>query len=130
VSQIMRASEANGYAQLQARLRKLQQKADELRERVEARKQAMMRDAKDAERMREMCAAAEADPRHVAAIGDIVAALVRVAGGGAALMGAAERVSQGAGHLRSEHRAEYGAVREAAVTSPARQAKPGLYRRR
>lgn len=119
---------ANGYTALAAKLRAAQKRADALMEQAEQVAQRMRRNAKAAVMLAELCAAAEVDPRHVAAIGDVSLAFGRVAGGGRQVAAAAETVGQATGHLRAQHQAEYGGIHAAALASRARQAKPGFYR--
>jgi hypothetical protein len=119
---------ANGYTALAAKLQAMQQAADALLEQAEQVASRMRRNANAAVTLADLCAAAEVDPRHVAAIGDVSLAFGRVAGGGRRVASAAETVGQAAGHLRAQHRVEYGGIHAAAAASRVRQAKPGFYR--
>src|SRR5436190_4295498 len=119
---------ANGYAALGAKLKALQSAAGELMEQAGQVAQRMRANAEAAVSVAELCAAAEVDPKHVAAVADVGEAFGRAVGGCKRLMGAADQVHQAAGHLKSEHRAEYGGIHAAATSSPARQARPGFYR--
>ncbi|MFD9007434.1 hypothetical protein ACFV0T_42040, partial [Streptomyces sp. NPDC059582] len=60
------------------------------------------------------------------AVADVGEAFGRVVGGCKRLTGAADRAHRAAGHLRSEHQAEYGRINTAMTSSKARQAKPGF----
>ncbi|MGK5497550.1 hypothetical protein [Streptomyces sp. URMC 125] len=119
---------ANGYTALAAKLQAMQQAADALLEQAEQVASRMRRNANAAVTLADLCAAAEVDPRHVAVIGDVSLAFGRVAGGGRQVAAASEAVSEAAGHLRAQHRVEYGGIHAAAAASRARQAKPGFYR--
>ncbi|MFE2586367.1 hypothetical protein [Streptomyces sp. NPDC059378] len=118
---------ANGYTAIAAKFNALQHAAASLMEEAEVVAQRMRTNGNAAVRVAELCAAAEADPAHVAAVADVGEAFGRVVGGCKRLTGAADRVHQAAGHLRSEHQAEYGGINTAMTTSKARQAKPGFY---
>lgn len=128
ITPTINAEGSNGYSGLQAKLGRLQQTADALAERATAVQARMQRNADAAAGLGDMCTAAEVDPVHTAAIGEIATAYTQVAAGGVRLASAAEAMGQAAGHLRAQHQAEYGGVQAAAAASPVRQAKPGFYR--
>ncbi|MEV0185840.1 hypothetical protein AB0I54_42230 [Streptomyces sp. NPDC050625] len=119
---------ANGYTVLVTKFTALQHAAAQLLEHAEYVAQRMRANADAAVTVAELCAAAEVDPRHVAGVADVGEAFGRVVGGCKRLMSAADSMHQAAGHLKSEHQAEYGGIHAAATASNARQAKPGFYR--
>lgn len=119
---------ANGYSGVQAKLAALQRAAAQLMEHADRVAQSMRANAKAAVVVAELSAAAQVDGGHVAAIGEVAGHFGRVAGGARRLSGAADAMHQAAGHVRSEHQAEYGGVHAAVTASRARQAKPGFYR--
>ncbi|UXY24986.1 hypothetical protein N8I84_41885 (plasmid) [Streptomyces cynarae] len=119
---------ANGYTALVAKFTALQHAAAQLLEEAEHVAQRMRDNANAAVTVAELCAAAEVDPHHVAAVADVGEAFGRVVGGCKQLQSAAESMHQAAGHLKDEHQAEYGGIHAAATSSKARQAKPGFYR--
>lgn len=121
---------SNGYSGLQAKLQALQAAADALRERAEQVAARMRRNGESAATLADLCAAAEVDPRRVAAVQDISGAYGRTAGGAVRLTSAADVMGQAAGHLKSRHAAEYGGIQAAMAAAPGRQAKPGFYRQR
>lgn len=130
MSNVSIPTEGNGYSGLQAKLARLQATADALAERAAAVQARMLSNADAAAGLSDMCAAAEVDPVHTAAISEVAAAYARVAEGGVRLASAAEVMGQTAGHLKAQHAAEYGGVQAAAAASPVRQAKPGFYQQR
>ncbi|UXY40515.1 hypothetical protein [Streptomyces albidocamelliae] len=119
--------DANGYMGLATKFTALQTTAAHLLEHAELIAQRMRANAATAVRVAELSAAAEVDPAHVAAVTDVAGAFGRVVGGCKNLMGAVDGVHQAAGNLKAEHRAEYGAIHDAATASKARQARPGFY---
>ncbi|WP_432101221.1 hypothetical protein [Streptomyces sp. WAC 04229] len=119
---------SNGYVALVSKLVALQVAAAQLLEHAERVAQQMRANADFAVTVAEFCAAAEVDPRHVGTVDEVGRAFARVVGGCKRLMSSADTMHAAAGHLKSEHQAEYGGVHAAATASRARQAKPGFYR--
>ncbi|MGW2770142.1 hypothetical protein [Streptomyces sp. NPDC001275] len=119
---------ANGYTALVTKFTALQKATAQLMEQAEVLAQHMRANADAAVTVADLCAAAEVDPRHVAAVADIGEAFGQVVGGCKRLVSAADQMHQAAGHLKSVHQAEYGGIHAAATASRARQAKPGFYR--
>ncbi|MFJ9931372.1 hypothetical protein ACIRU5_35810 [Streptomyces misionensis] len=119
---------ANGFSAVEAKLAALQKAAIGLQEETGVLVKQMRVNANAALKVAELSAAAEVDSRHVAAVVEIGAAFARVVGGCKVLIAAADTVHQATGHLRAEHKAEYGGIHAAVTASRARQAKPGFYR--
>ncbi|MFD5814747.1 hypothetical protein [Streptomyces sp. NPDC127038] len=119
---------ANGYQAVGAKFTALQSAAADLFEHAERLAQRMRANANAALTVAELCAAAEADPRHVAAVAEVGAAFGQVSGECTRLVCSAEQTHQATADVQAAHQAEYGAVHEAATASKARQAKPGFYR--
>ncbi|MGK3110598.1 hypothetical protein [Streptomyces sp. WAC05858] len=119
---------ANGYQALQAKLKQLKGAADQLMEEAEQLAQRMRRNSNFAGTVADMTAAAEAEPRHVAAIGDVSEAFGRCVGGGRRVLAAAEGISNAAGQMKTTHQSQYGGIHAAVTSSRARQARPGFYR--
>ncbi|GGU66495.1 hypothetical protein [Streptomyces daghestanicus] len=117
----------NGYTALVAKFTALQHAASALLEEAERMAHRMRANADAAVTVADLCAAAEVDSRHVAAVADISVAFSRVAGGYQQVMSTADTLHTAAGRLKSEHRAEYGGIHAAATSSRAKQAKPGFY---
>ncbi|MCX4971008.1 hypothetical protein OHA98_41070 [Streptomyces sp. NBC_00654] len=122
--------ENNGYKALRAKLTRLQNAADRLREEAEGVALRMKRNAKFAAVVADMCAAAEVDARHLTAIGGVSRAFGRCTAHGLRVAGAADRISQAAGRAKTVHQAQYGGIHAAVQATKARQAKPGFYRKR
>ncbi|KES03409.1 hypothetical protein BU52_30695 [Streptomyces toyocaensis] len=120
--------DANGYTAIHTKLTALQRAAAQLMEHAERVAQRMRANANAAVTVADLSAAAQVDARHVAAINEVATSFGRVVGGARRLSGAADSMHQAAGHLRTEHQAEYGGVHAAVTASKARQAKPGFYR--
>ncbi|MFH8939558.1 hypothetical protein [Streptomyces griseosporeus] len=118
----------NGYTALVTKFTALQNAAAQLLERAEHLAQRMRANADAAVTVADLCAAAEVDSRHVAAIADVSEGFGRVVGGSKRLMGVADAMYTAADDLKTEHQAEYGGVHAAATASKARQARPGFYR--
>jgi hypothetical protein len=120
--------DSNGFSAVQLKLAALQRAAAQLQEHAERVAQRMRANAKTAATVADLSAAAQVDGRHVTAIAEVAGHFRRVAGGARGLSGTADTMHQAAGHVRSEHRAEYGGVQASVAASRARQAKPGFYR--
>jgi hypothetical protein len=88
----------------------------------------MEKDADDAERLSEMCAVAEVEPRFTALIHEAGGALRQVAEASGDLAGAADEMETNARGFKDAHETEYRGVYEAVQASGVRQAKPGFYR--
>ncbi|MEU5242647.1 hypothetical protein AB0G81_00715 [Streptomyces asoensis] len=119
---------ANGFNAVTAKFTALKNAAAGLMEQADLVAERMRGDAKASLKLAELCAAAEVDPRHIAAVIEIGQAFDAAASGCTGLQTAAEGVLLAAGHAGSEHQTEYGAVHEAVTSSPARQARAGFYR--
>uniref|UniRef100_UPI003F49A295 hypothetical protein n=1 Tax=Streptomyces achromogenes TaxID=67255 RepID=UPI003F49A295 len=117
----------NGYTALDRKFTVLQQAAAALQEEAERTAQRMRANADAAVTVADLCAAAEVDGVHVAAVADIGAEFAKVAGSYKQVMSAADTLHTAAGHLRSEHQAEYGGIYEAVAVSGVRQARPAFY---
>ncbi|MFD5572755.1 hypothetical protein [Streptomyces cadmiisoli] len=118
----------NGYTALVTKFTALQHAAAVLLEEAERLAQRMRVNADAAVTVADLCAAAQVDDVHVAAVADVGEAFGRVVAGCKRLMGAADDLHTAAGHLKTEHQAEYGGIHEAVTTSGVRQALPGFYR--
>ncbi|MCX4920274.1 hypothetical protein OG458_42730 (plasmid) [Streptomyces sp. NBC_01281] len=119
---------ANGYLSIVTKFTALQKAAAGLFEHAEQIAQRMRANADSAVVVAELCAAAEADARHVAAVAEVGEAFGQVVGGCKRLLSSAEQTHQAATDVKAAHQAEYGPVHAAATASRARQAKPGFYR--
>jgi hypothetical protein len=117
----------NGYTTLHTKFTALQKAAAGLMEEAELVAQRMRANADASVTVADLCAGADVDPVHVAAIADIGEAFGRTVGGCKQLLAAADFVHQAAGHLKTQHQAEYGGIHAAAAASRARQARPGFY---
>ncbi|MEU5713985.1 hypothetical protein [Streptomyces flaveolus] len=117
----------NGYVALVTKFTALQHAAAVLLEEAERLAQRMRANADAAVTVADLCAVAEVDGVHVAAVADIGEAFGRVVGGCKRVMSAADQVHTAAGHLKTEHQAEYGGIHAAVTASGVRQAKPGFY---
>ncbi|GAA3244984.1 conjugal transfer protein TraB [Streptomyces lavendulae] len=118
------------FLALAGRLAMLSAAALVLKEGLWALKHRMERDAKRADRLAEMCAAAEVEPGFTALIHEAGRALRAVADASAELADAADEMEFSARDTAAAHQAEYGGVYEAVNASGVRQAKPGFYRSR
>ncbi|MFF3516564.1 hypothetical protein [Streptomyces sp. NPDC002573] len=117
----------NGYIALVTKFTALQKAAAGLMEEAELVAQRMRRNADAAVTVADLCASADVDPTHVAALADIGEAFGRTVGGCKQLLAAADLMHQAASHLKTQHQAEYGGIHAAATASRARQARPGFY---
>ncbi|MGW5497733.1 hypothetical protein [Streptomyces olivaceoviridis] len=117
----------NGYTALVAKFTALQNAAAGLLAEAERLSLRMRANAGAATAVSDMCALAEVDARHVAAVGAVGEAFGRVVRGYKGLMGAAETLHSAVGRLKNEHQAEYGGIYEAVAASGVRQARPGFY---
>ncbi|MGN9763029.1 conjugal transfer protein TraB [Streptomyces sp. SD31] len=93
----------------------------------------MKKDADDHDKISEMCAEAEVEPRFTGLIVDAGAALREVATASGELSGAADQLATNAKAFGSAHKTEYQGIYEAvraAKRRGVRQAKPGFYRTR
>ncbi len=120
--------DSNGYIALVAKFRALRKAASGLMEESERLAMRMRANANTATRLAALSAAAHVDSQHVAAIEDIASLFGSVVGRCTRLTAAADTMHTAAGHLHSEHQAEYGGIHAAVTSSRARQAKPGFYR--
>ncbi|MEU3038115.1 hypothetical protein [Streptomyces griseoaurantiacus] len=120
--------EGNGYLALGAKLKVLQMAAEQLLEEAEQHAHRMKNNADAAVQLADLCAAAEVDAKHVAAVADIAEAFGRVVGDARQVSATAYEVSEAAGHARTQHQAAYGGIHAAVSVSGARQARPGFYR--
>ncbi|MDN3262906.1 conjugal transfer protein TraB [Streptomyces sp. CSDS2] len=118
------------FLTLAARLTTLTAQALALKEGLYVLKHRMEKDAKDADRIAEMCAEAEVEPRFTSLITEAATALRKVAEAAAGLAAAADQMESNARAFRNAHDSEYRGVYEAVRTSGVRQAKPGFYRKR
>ncbi|WRZ96406.1 hypothetical protein OHB54_46515 (plasmid) [Streptomyces sp. NBC_01007] len=119
---------ANGYLTIVTKFTALQKAAAGLFEHAEQLAQRMRANADSAVVVAELCAVAEADDRHVAAVAEVGEAFGQAVGGCKRLLSSAEQTHQAAAEVKAAHQAEYGPVHAAATASRARQAKPGFYR--
>ncbi|MEV5178067.1 hypothetical protein AB0L10_45385 [Streptomyces flaveolus] len=117
----------NGYTALVAKFTALQNAAASLFAEAERLSLRMRVNADAATVVSDLCAVAEVDARHVAAVAAVGAAFGGVVNGCSGLMGAVDALHTAAGHLKSEHQTEYGGIHAAVTASGVRQAKPGFY---
>jgi len=93
-------------------------------------KRRMHFDADKSDRIAEMCAAAEVEPKFTALIHEAAQDLRRVAEASGEVAGAADQMETNARDFVDAHQSEYRGVYEAVRASGVRQAKAGLYRTR
>lgn len=121
---------APGFRGLAARVTAFASSALALAQGLHALRRQMNHDADDADRLAEMCAAAEVEPKFTALIHEAGASLRAVATASGQMAQAADQMATAADGLASAHEREYRGVYEAVQASGVRQAKPGFYRTR
>ncbi|MEW1723873.1 conjugal transfer protein TraB [Streptomyces sp. NPDC093109] len=119
-----------GFLGLAGKMTALATAALALKEGLWVLKRRMEKDADDADRLAEMCAEAEVEPRFTALITDSGTALRAVAEAAAGVAGAADEMETNSRGFVDAHESEYRGVYEAVQASGVQQAKAGFYRKR
>ncbi|MEK8175060.1 conjugal transfer protein TraB [Streptomyces sp. M19] len=101
-----------------------------LKEGLHVLRRRMEKDADDHERIAEMCAEAEVEPKFTGLITEASVALRKVAEASGGLANAADDMEVNARAFGDAHEREYRGVYETVQTSGVRQAKAGFYRKR
>ncbi|MFD8415509.1 hypothetical protein ACFV2Q_27730 [Streptomyces sp. NPDC059650] len=119
---------ANNFEGVRAKLASLQAAADALQEHAELLRARMDLNANAARQLMDLCAAAGVVASHTGRIADISAMFARVAGRAGQVVTDTDAMGTAAGHVVTQHRAEYGGIHTASTSSPVPQGKPGFYR--
>ena len=122
--------ERPSFTRLAGRTAALTASALALKEGLWSLQRRMERDADQADKLAELCVAAEVEPRFAGQIHEAADALRKVAQASVELAQAADQVETSSQDLHDAHQREYRGVYEAVQASGVRQAKPGFYRTR
>ncbi|MFI1568490.1 conjugal transfer protein TraB [Streptomyces sp. NPDC020490] len=118
------------FITLAAKMTTLTGQALALKEGLYVLKRRMEKDAKDADRIADLCAEAEVEPKFTGLINEAAGALRKVAEAAGGLAAAADQMESNARAFKDAHESEYRGVYEAVQASGVRQAKAGFYRKR
>ncbi|MFI9206408.1 conjugal transfer protein TraB [Streptomyces sp. NPDC053048] len=128
--QLPARGEKLSFMTLAAKVTTLTASALALKERLHLLQRRMEKDAADADRIAEMCAEAEVEPRFTALIHEAAKALRNIAKASGSLAGAADAMAAHAQGFDEAHEREYRGIYERVQASDVQQAKPGFYRKR
>ncbi|MET8945447.1 conjugal transfer protein TraB [Streptomyces sp. NPDC004542] len=118
------------FITLAARMTALTGQALALKEGLYVLKRRMEKDAGDQDRIADMCAEAEVEPKFTGLINEAASRVRKVAEAADGVSGAADQMETNARAFKDAHETEYRGVYEAVQASGVRQAKAGFYRKR
>lgn len=118
------------FTKLATRMTTLTASALALKEGLRALKHRMEKNADGADKLADLCVAAEVEPKFIGLMKEGAAALRAIAQAAAETVRAADQVEHDSRDLDQSHQTEYRGIFEAVRASGIRQAKPGFYRTR
>lgn len=122
------ATASYNYTELNAKLAGLEKVLMDLQEKAEEIAQNLRADSDDVLALSELCAAADVDPTHTAAINEIAEAISGISAEARQVATGAETAADAAGVTITAHTSEYGGIYEAAQANGGKkQPKPGFF---